>query len=138
MALDTSQTPEAQLASASQTIHGDMVDGRTDQYSLACIVYDITSRPPFEGPSLMMLLGQHVTAPPPPLGSHHAVPDTVEMAIHRAMAKDPADRFAMVTAFVDALAAESPTRLSRKMPGSEAPPDRRLRAAGNDDQQPSS
>jgi hypothetical protein len=39
-----------------------------------------------------------LSAPPPPLGSHHVVPDSVELAIHRAMAKDPAHRFATVTA----------------------------------------
>ena len=99
---------------------GDAVDGRTDQYSLACIVYELlTGRPPFAGPSPMALLGKHLTAPPPPLGSHLDVPDTVELAIHRAMAKDPADRFATATAFVDALAAESPKGKARSMAGSE-------------------
>jgi len=106
---------------APEQASGDAVDGRTDQYSLACIVYElITGRPPFEGPSLIALLGKHVSAPPPPLGSHHVVPDSVELAIHRAMAKDPAHRFATVTAFVDALAAESPARADRRMPGSAA------------------
>jgi tetratricopeptide (TPR) repeat protein/class 3 adenylate cyclase len=101
---------------------GDAIDGRSDQYSLACIVYElITGRPPFEASSLMALLGQHLTAAPPPLGSHDGVPDTVELAIHRAMAKDPADRFSTVTAFVDALVAESPSHVSRRTPGAEVP-----------------
>src|SRR3569832_2731304 len=92
---------------APEQANGDAVDGRTDQYSLACIVYElITGRPPFEGSSSMVLLGKHLTAPPPPLGTQRDIPNTVESAIHRAMAKNPASRFATVTAFVDALVAE--------------------------------
>ena len=106
---------------APEQASGDTVDGRADQYSLACIVYElITGRPPFEGATAMALLGKHITAPPPPLGAQRTGADTVESAIHRAMAKDPARRFATVTAFVDALAAESPTRTSQRMPRSEA------------------
>ena len=116
---------------APEQAGGGVVDGRADQYSLACVVYElITGRPPFEGPSLMALLGQHATAPPPPLGSHPAESDALELAIHRAMAKDPADRFATVTAFVDALAAEPPTVARPRKPASQAPSVSRITSGG--------
>jgi predicted ATPase/tRNA A-37 threonylcarbamoyl transferase component Bud32 len=94
--------------SPEQALGGSTIDARTDQYSLACVVYEMLSgRAPFSGASAMALLAQHVTAPPPPLRCAVPVPDAVERAIHRALAKEPADRFPTVVAFADALAAEA-------------------------------
>ena len=78
---------------------------RSDVYSFACVVYEmLAGKPPFQGNSLRATMIQHLTATPPSLRA--ARPDVypaVETAITRAMAKDPADRFASVTEFIAAL-----------------------------------
>lgn len=76
----------------------------TDQYSLACVLYEmLTGRRPYDGASLHALLAQHVTAAPPVATSlHPEIPEETSAAIIRALAKDPADRFPTVDAFVAA------------------------------------
>ena len=105
---------------------GGEVDGRSDQYALACVVYELlTGQTPFAGSNTMALLSQHMTADPPPLRAREAVPEAVEAALRRALSKDPADRFATVGAFADAFTvseADAPTSAVR-LPGS-APPQR--------------
>ena len=82
---------------------GETVDGRADQYSLACVVFEmLAGAPPFVG-GLMSLVAQHLTAPPPPLRAPIAVPDAAERVVHRALAKDRDDRFPTAEAFAEAL-----------------------------------
>lgn len=80
----------------------------TDQYSLACVLFEmLTGRRPYEGNSLHALVAQHVTAEPPDAST--LSPDVhreTAAAIRRALAKTPADRFPSVNAFV--AAAEAP------------------------------
>jgi len=87
---------------------GEMVDGRSDQYSLACTLYEmLIGEPPFTGPSSQAVIARHSLEPVPGLRVvRQAVPPAVERAVTRAMAKLPADRFASVKQFLDAL--ESP------------------------------
>ena len=81
------------------------VDARSDQYSLACTVYEmLTARPPFTGPSYQRLLAQHISEPPPPLRTIRPdVPESVETAIARALSKKREDRFPSVDEFLRAL-----------------------------------
>ncbi len=81
------------------------LDGRSDQYSLACVLYEmLAGRPPFVGPTVESLLRQHIAAEPPLVTSiRPAVPAPVVGALHRALAKSPADRFNAVAQFTDAL-----------------------------------
>ena len=105
---------------------GVAVDGRADQYALACVVYELlTGRAPFAGASTMALIAQHLTADPPALIAREAVPEAIETAIRRAMSKDPADRFATLAAFADAFTLpelDAPSNAPR-LPGG-APPQR--------------
>ncbi len=89
---------------------GDDVDGRSDLYSLACVVYEMLSgAPPFSGATFEAILLQRFTKPVPRVrGRMPDVSATVDAALHRAMARDPADRFATVDAFIGALAASAP------------------------------
>ncbi len=81
------------------------LDARSDQYSLACVVFELLGgHAPFRGPTAIALLAQHATAPAPPLRTTEPVPDGVERAIHRAMSKTPGDRFPTVSAFAEAIA----------------------------------
>ena len=95
------------------------VDARSDQYSLACLLYEmITGLPPFIGATQQSVISQRFTQPPPSMRAHRPnVPDHVERAVKRALAVVPADRFASVTDFVEALhdpsAAREPVSVHR-------------------------
>ncbi len=90
---------------------GAEIDGRADQYSLGIVAYEmLTGKRPFETPRVQDLLRMHLSAEMPPLThSRTGLPEGVDEALRRALAKDPAQRFSTVTAFVDALAGLRPT-----------------------------
>jgi serine/threonine protein kinase/Flp pilus assembly protein TadD len=81
------------------------LDARSDQYSLACVLYEmLAGEPPYTGPTAQAILARRLTDPMPSLRAvRNTVPASVEEAIRRALAKAPADRFATVGAFVAAL-----------------------------------
>src|SRR3989475_2189675 len=87
---------------------GAVVDGRSDQYSLACTLYEmLIGQPPFTGPSPHAVMARHSLEPVPSLRVvRQTVPQAVEGAIMQALAKLPVDRFASMQQFLDAL--ESP------------------------------
>lgn len=80
------------------------LDGRSDQYALGCLVYEmLTGQPPFTGPA-RSVMSRHIVEPPPAV--RVARPDVevpVERALLRALAKEPSDRFASSAEFVQAL-----------------------------------
>jgi serine/threonine-protein kinase len=81
------------------------LDGRSDLYSLACLLYEmLAGEPPWTGLTPQTVLARRLTDPMPSLrAARDTVPDFVEGAIRRALARAPADRFATVSAFADAL-----------------------------------
>jgi len=85
---------------------GAEIDGRADQYSLGIVAFEmLTGKRPFETPQVQDLLRMHLSAEMPPLTHFRTgLPEGVDEALRRALAKDPAQRFSSVTAFVDALA----------------------------------
>ena len=89
---------------------GSDLDGRADQYSLGIVAYEmITGKRPFETPRVQDLLRMHLSAEMPPVThARTGLPEGVDEALRRALAKDPAQRFSTVTAFVDALAGLRP------------------------------
>ena len=74
----------------------DALDGRSDQYSLGCVLFELlTGTTPFTGPGTMALLAQHISQlAPSVVAIRPDVPDLVERVIHRALEKERADRFA--------------------------------------------
>ena len=88
------------------------VDGRTDQYSLACMLFEmLVGERPFSGPSIDAMLVRRFTRPPPRASSRRAdIPRHVDGAILTAMARDPNERFPSMERFVDALSAPSQLR----------------------------
>ncbi|MGH7538203.1 MAG: protein kinase domain-containing protein [Gemmatimonadales bacterium] len=90
------------------------LDGRSDVYSLGCVVYEmLTGRTPFVGPTARAIIAQVLTAPSPSLrGARDDVPEWAEQAVMRALAKEPGDRFATAAQFAQAL----------KQPGASPPP----------------
>ena len=83
----------------------DKIDGRSDQYSLACVLFEVlTGQPPFAGPSMMALFAQHLSQQAPSLAAlRPGVPQNVETALYRALEKEPVDRFASAADMARAL-----------------------------------
>jgi len=89
------------------------LDGRSDQYSLACVLYEmLAGEPPYTGPTAQAIIAKCLTEPIPHLGTVRRVPPAAETAVTKALAKAPADRFATAGAFAAALTAAS-TRATR-------------------------
>ena len=86
------------------------LDGRSDLYSLGCVLYEmLAGEPPFTGPA-DTLVHQHLAVDPTPITSlRPAVPAPVAAALMRALAKTPADRFSPVAQFAEALRVSGPS-----------------------------
>ncbi len=101
----------AQFMSPEQAMN-ETLDGRSDLYALGIVGYLAASgRLPFEATNVPALLVQQVAEAPRPL--HEIAPGTPHLlvrAIHRCLAKDPAERFASGEAMAAALAPESDDR----------------------------
>ena len=81
------------------------LDARSDVYSLACVLYEmLAGEPPFSGPTAQALIAKRMVDPVPAVRRlRSTVPPGVDQALLRALAKAPADRFASMAAFMDAL-----------------------------------
>lgn len=76
----------------------DALTDRSDQYSLAVLIYEVlTGRRPFENPDPMAIIMQHLNDPPPPISDFNpSIPRACESTLLRMLAKSPRDRFASV------------------------------------------
>jgi tetratricopeptide (TPR) repeat protein len=100
---------------------GGLVDGRTDIYALGCVLYEmLAGEPPFVGPTPQAITLKRLSEPVPSLRRvREVVPEALEQALTRALAKVPADRYATAGEFADALStAERPgdTKPARHLP----------------------
>jgi serine/threonine-protein kinase len=86
------------------------VDGRTDQYSLASVLYEmLAGEPPFAGRSVHAIVARRIAEPTPSVRTlRTTAPAGVDEAIRKAMAPAPEDRFATVAEFAQALHAAMP------------------------------
>ena len=109
-----------QYMSPEQAAGEKDLDGRSDLYSLGCVLYEmLAGQPPFTGPTVASVVHQHVMVAAPPISNFRpAVPASVVAALQRALAKAPADRFNPVAQFGEAI-----------QPGAAAPSAPAARAA---------
>jgi serine/threonine protein kinase/Tfp pilus assembly protein PilF len=85
------------------------LDGKSDQYSLACVIYEmLTGERPFSGATPQAIMAKRFTELPRPLRSIvSSVPESVEKAVTKAMATESSGRYSTAAQFAQALASGS-------------------------------
>jgi hypothetical protein len=88
-----------------EQIDGRLVDGRADQYALACAAFEMLSgEPPFARDHGMAVIYAHASQPPPALTERRpGLPAAVDAVLTRALAKDPAGRYGSCQEFGESL-----------------------------------
>src|SRR5207244_7003833 len=91
------------------------VDGRADIYSLGCVLYEmLAGDPPHLGGSMQAVIAKVLTEKPASVRIvRDTVPEHVDWAIDRALAKVPADRWPTARDFADALAGRASATVPR-------------------------
>src|SRR6266542_702258 len=90
---------------APEQIEGLPVDGRTDQYALACAVFELlTGQAPFHRSESFAAIWAHLNKPPPSLAERRpGLPPAADLVMAKALAKAQADRYRTCWEFADAL-----------------------------------
>ena len=111
-----------QYMSPEQATGDRALDARSDVYSLAAVLYEmLAGEPPHTGPTVQAVIAKLLTERPTGLRTvRDTIPEEIEAAVARALARTPADRFASAGEFAAALVATPshavPTRVPRRGP----------------------
>src|SRR6266487_1482159 len=91
--------------SPEQATESEAVDGRSDLYSLACMLYEmLAGEPPYTGANARSVIAKQLTDPVPSVRRlRDTIPPAIDGAVSKALAKAPADRFVSAAQFAEAL-----------------------------------
>jgi serine/threonine-protein kinase len=90
----TDMTVGTAAYAAPEQLKGEPIDGRADQYALACTAFHLlTGAQPYVGTDPVAVIVQHVNAPPPSIGAYRPELAALDSVFATAMAKAPSDRF---------------------------------------------
>jgi serine/threonine protein kinase len=90
---------------APEQLQGADLDARADQYALGCTAYNLlTGSAPFHHSNPAVVIGQHLSAPPPLIGERRLDLAELDPVIAKALAKHPNERYGTCTDFAIALA----------------------------------
>jgi eukaryotic-like serine/threonine-protein kinase len=83
-------------------------DGRSDLYSLGCVLFEmLTGEPPFTGVTPQAIIAKRFVSPIPKVRTTRDVPEALDAAVSRALARTPVDRYTTAAEFAEALRAIS-------------------------------
>ncbi len=100
---------------APEQLKGERVDGRADQYALACTAFHLlTGAPPYVDSNPAVVISQHIAAPPPSIGARRPELSGLDAVFATAMAKEPSGRFGSCREFADRLAEQLSPSLSQQ------------------------
>jgi serine/threonine-protein kinase len=104
---ETGITVGTPLYMSPEQASGDrLLDGRSDIYSLGCVLYEmLAGEPPFTGRTAQAIIARRLSEPVPHLRTLRDVPEGVEEVVAKALARSPADRFVDTAHFAQALEA---------------------------------
>jgi serine/threonine-protein kinase len=96
----------AAYMSPEQVDGGRDLDGRSDIFSLGCVLFEmLVGELPFQGSSLVAIIAKRLADPTPSARAlRPSIPESLDAAIRRALAPGPEDRFPTAAAFAEALA----------------------------------
>lgn len=88
-----------------EAIEGEVVDNRSDIYSLGCTAFHLLAgQPPFTGTSIASTMSAHLTKPVPTISTVNPhLPEAMDAVFERVLAKNPDDRYQSCAEFVTAL-----------------------------------
>jgi serine/threonine protein kinase len=119
---------------APEQIEGKVMDGRSDQFALAIMIFDIlTGEKPFTGESLPILLYKICRAEPPSASALNTTLGIwVDPVLHKALSKNPADRYPTCEAFVAELTRALNERPEWTLAGKGFPGEESTTGSGHD------